>query len=94
MKTMTMAGLVAVGLAAAGSAYASPELAKKSGCMMCHATAEQKVGPAFKDIAARNKGKADAEATLVAKIKGGKEHPAVKANDDEVKKLVKWVLAM
>jgi len=94
MKTMIIAGLVAVGLTAAGAVNASPELAKKSGCTMCHAAAEQKVGPAYKDIAAKNKGKADAAATLVAKLKEGKEHPAVKANDDETKKLVKWILAM
>ncbi len=94
MKTMIIAGLVAAGLVAAGAANASPELAKKSGCTICHATAEQKVGPAYKDIAAKNKGKADAETTLVAKLKAGKEHPAAKANDDETKKLVKWILAM
>lgn len=94
MKTMIIAGLVAVGLTAAGAANASPELAKKSGCTMCHAAAEQKVGPAYKDVATKNKGKTDAEATLVAKLKGGKEHPAVKANDDDVKKLVKWILTM
>ena len=78
----------------AGVANASEELAKKAGCTVCHAAAEKKVGPAFKDVAVRNKGKAGAEATLVAKIKGGKAHPPVKASDDDVKKIVKWVLAM
>jgi hypothetical protein len=37
---------------------------------------------------------ADAEATLVAKLKAGKEHPAVKTSDDDNKGLVKWILGM
>jgi len=94
MKSMILVGLAVAGFSVAGLANASEDLAKKAGCTVCHATAEKKVGPAFKDVAARNKGKAGAEATLVAKIKGGKGHPPVKASDDDVKKIVKWVLAM
>jgi len=94
MKPIILAGVVVAGFSVAGWASASEELAKKAGCTVCHATAEKKVGPAFKDVAARNKGKAGAEATLVAKVKGGKQHPPVKASDDDLKKIVKWVLAM
>jgi cytochrome c len=94
MKSTILAGLAVAGFLAAGLANASEDLAKKAGCTLCHATDQKKVGPAFKDIAARNKGKAGAEAILVAKVKGGKPHPPVKASDDEVKKIVKWVLAM
>ena len=94
MKSMILVGLAVAGFSVAGLANASEDLAKKAGCTVCHATAEKKVGPAFKDVAARNKGKAGAEATLVAKIKGGKGHPPVKASDNDVKKIVKWVLAM
>ena len=36
--------------------------------------ATKKMGPSFKDIAAKYKGKADAEATLVANLKAGKGH--------------------
>lgn len=94
MKSIILAALTVSGFFVAGLANASEELAKKAGCTVCHATAEKKVGPAFKDIAARNKGKAGAEGSLVAKVKGGKQHPPVKASDDDVKKIVKWVLAM
>jgi cytochrome c551/c552 len=45
-------------------------------------------------VAAKYKGNADAEATLVAKITAGKTHPTVKASADDVKSLVKWVLSM
>jgi len=95
MKSMIVAGLVAAGFSLAGLANASEELAKKNGCTTaCHATDQKKVGPAFKDVAARNKGKADAQAALVAKLKGGKGHPPVKASEEDLKKIVTWILAM
>jgi cytochrome c len=86
--------LAAVGLSAAGVAQANADLAQKSGCMTCHAVDTKKMGPAFKDIAKKYKGQASAEADLVAKLKAGKGHPAVKASEDDTKALVKWVLAM
>ena len=52
------------------------------------------MGPAFKEIAAKYKGKADAAATLEAKLASAKGHPAVKTSADDVKSLVKWILAM
>jgi len=52
------------------------------------------MAPSFKDIAAKYKGKADAQATLVANIKGAKGHPAVKASEADTAAVVKWVLAM
>jgi cytochrome c len=61
--------------------------------MNWHDIATKKVGPSFKDIAAKFKGKGDAEATLFAKLKEGKGHPATKASDDDLKGIVKWVLA-
>ena len=94
MKLIAMAMVVSIGLAAAGAASAQEALAKSSGCLNCHAVDTKKMGPAFKDVAAKYKGKADAEATLVAKISGGKGHPAVKASADDVKSLVKWVLSL
>jgi cytochrome c len=94
MRAMIAAGFVFAGLVLAGSASASSELAKQSGCLNCHAVDIKKVGPAFKDVAAKNKGKAGADVALVAKITGGKDHPKVKASEADVKALVKWVLAL
>jgi len=94
MKSTIFAGLVAVGLATAGLANASEALAQKAGCTKCHAFADKKMGPSFKDISAKYKGKAGSDAALVAKLKGGKEHPATKASDDDLNKIVKWSLAM
>jgi cytochrome c len=93
MKSLMFAVIAAVGLGATGMAQASAELAQKSGCMNCHALDTKKMGPAFKDVAKKHKGNATAEADLVAKLKSGKGHPAVKASEDDTKALVKWVLA-
>lgn len=89
---LTMIVAASFALAAAGAANAQEALAKSSGCLNCHAVDAKKIGPSFKEVAAKYKGKPDAEATLVAKITGGKDHPAVKASLDDVKGLVKWVL--
>jgi cytochrome c len=67
-------------------------LAKDKGCLGCHAIDKKKMGPAFKDVAAKYKGKADAESMLATKIASAKGHPPVKVTQDEAKTLVKWVL--
>ena len=97
MKSIVMVALATVALASAGAANAADDqsaLAKSSGCLNCHSVDAKKMGPSFKDVAAKYKGKADAEGTLAAKISGAKGHPEVKASPDDVKALVKWILAM
>jgi cytochrome c len=94
MKALIFATLVACGLALSGQAAAQADLAKSAGCMNCHDAATKKVGPSFKDIAAKYKGKADAPAMLAAKVSGGKDHPQVKASPEDVTKLVNWILGM
>jgi len=95
MKSIALNLIIAASFAltAAGAANAQEALAKSSGCLNCHAVDTKKVGPSFKEVAAKYKGKADAEKVLVDKISGGKDHPAVKASPAEITGLVKWVLA-
>ena len=94
MNLITIAMATAVGLAGAGIAQAQDgaALAQKSGCMTCHAVDTKKVGPAFKDVAAKFKGKSDAD--VVAAIKASKPHAASKASDDDLKALGKWILSL
>lgn len=77
-----------------GAASADEALAKKDGCLACHGIDKKKMGSAFKDIAAKYEGKADAQAKIVASLKAGKDHPAVKANDEDLDKLVTWILSL
>lgn len=94
MKSMIVASMLAAGLAAAGLATASEDLAQKAGCTKCHAVADKKMGPPFKDISAKYKGKAGSDAAIVAKLKAGKEHPATKAGNDDLGKITKWILSL
>ncbi len=93
MKVFAMSIAAAIALAAAGAVGAQEDLAKSSGCLNCHAVDTKKVGPSFKDVAAKYKGKADAEAMLTAKISEAKGHPKTKAAEGDIPKLVKWVLS-
>jgi cytochrome c len=85
----------------AQNAAAAKALAAKSACMACHAVDKKLVGPAFKDVAAKHKGQADALDKVAARIKTGGSglygpvpmppQPALK--DDELKLLAGWVLS-
>ncbi len=92
MKAFVMVAVAAAGMACAGVASAQEALAKSSGCLNCHAVDTKKVGPAFKDVAAKFKGKSDAD--VVAALKAAKPHAAVKASDDDLKSLAKWILSL
>jgi cytochrome c len=94
MKTAMIASAIVIGVFAAGSAGASEALAKSSGCLGCHAVDTKKVGPSFKEIAAKYKGKDTTESMLTDKIGAAKAHPKTKASPEELKTLVKWVLSM
>ena len=96
MKTMLTVAAAAFAFAAAGAANAqakAEDLMKANGCMNCHDISSKKVGPSFKDVAAKFKGKADADKMLVAQLKEGKGHPAVKASEGDIATMVKFVLA-
>jgi cytochrome c len=93
MKSITMGLVLAVGMAAAGTATAGEEaLAEKSGCLMCHAVETKKIGPSFKHAANEFKGLSETDA--LARWKKQKPHAIVKASDDEVKTVLKWVMTL
>ena len=83
-------------------ALADEALAKSKNCMACHALDKKLVGPAYKDIAAKYAGNAQAVNMLAGKIqKGGSgvwgaipmpANPQV--NDADAKKLATWVLGL
>lgn len=82
-------------------------LAKKSGCLACHKIDNKLVGPAWKDIAARYKGDAEAKNRLIEKVsKGGKGNwtevtggapmppYSPRVSDEDIEKLVAFVLSL
>jgi cytochrome c len=95
--TVSVAALATPAMAAADGA----PLAQKGGCVACHSIDKKMLGPSYKDIAAKYKGK-DAEAMLIKKVKeggsgvwGAVPMPANgnKLSDPEYKTVVSWILA-
>jgi cytochrome c len=101
---MKKSGLIIAALGAtlmAAPAMASLELATKNNCTACHAVDKKVVGPSYKEVAAKYKGNAKAEAMLIEKVKKGgvgtwgqvPMPPNANVKDADVQTLVKWVLS-
>jgi cytochrome c len=83
-------------------AHASQELIKKARCVACHAVDAKRVGPAYRDVAQKYRGQADAAARLFEKIRHGgtgawgqipmPPNGADKISDADLKTVVQWIL--
>ena len=82
--------------ASAADAEAAQALARQNNCYKCHAVDTKKVGPAWKDVAAKLKGDKDAQAKLIKHLTTGPDgHPVIKAKSpEETKNLVDWILSL
>jgi len=82
---------------------AAVQLLEDSKCIKCHSVDKKKDGPAYKDVAAKYKGKPEALAKLTkhvsepskVKIDGVEEkHGSVNTRDAaKIKNLVEWILS-
>ena len=99
------AALVFSPLASAADAAAAQALAKKEGCLKCHAVDKKKDASSLKDIAKKFAGKPDAEAKVLAQITTGQkvkledgteeEHKMLKTKDKaEIDNLIGWILSL
>ena len=100
-------GVVLLGAAQAAYAVddaAAEATARQNNCFKCHAVTKKKDGPAYAEVAAKYKGKADAEARLTTHLTTGEkakfpdgheeEHKIVKVKDPaELKNLIGWILS-
>jgi cytochrome c len=102
---LALAGMVGSSTASAVDGAAAEMLAKQSGCLKCHAVDKKKKAPAYRDVAAKYKGKPEAVAKLTHHITSGEkvkfedgheeEHKIVKSDDPkEIKNLVDWILSL
>ena len=101
MKPIVAATIV-IAFMAAGPAFASPDLAQRKNCISCHSIGQKVIGPAYRDVAAKYAGQADAVARLSQKvIQGGSgvwgvvpmpANPQV--SEAEAKQLVQWILSL
>ncbi len=89
---------------AAVDADAAAALFKKNDCSKCHSVDKAKKGPALKKIAAKYKGKADGQASIIKNITTGpkvklddgseEEHKIIDTKDQAaLKNIADWVLA-
>jgi cytochrome c len=88
-------------------ADAALALARQNNCLKCHAIDKDKDGPSYKKVAAKYKGKPNAETRLIEHITSGEkakfpdgheeEHKIVKTSPPkdmaQIKNLVQWILA-
>jgi cytochrome c551/c552 len=58
MKSIIVSLITAAGLMVAGSVFATdmPDIAKKNGCVACHAIDKKVVGPSWMDVSKKYKG--------------------------------------
>ncbi len=89
--------------AVAADDAAAEALGRKSGCFKCHDVTKKKDAPPYKEIAAKYKGKADAQKKLMThlttspkvKVDGEEEpHDQLKTkNPDEISNVIEWILS-
>jgi cytochrome c len=95
MKTIIVVAALTSAMAAGEiHAQSGAEVLKAKGCLNCHDMQTRKMGPAYKDVAAKYKDKKGAEDELVAKLKAGTAHPKIPASDAELKAAVQYVLSI
>lgn len=112
LHTLVLASLCSTGLflsaqaqAQAFDADAAQALAKKEGCLKCHALDKKKEAKSLTDISKSLKGKPNAEAKLLhhltsaemVKFEDGKEeeHKVLKTKDKAaIKNLTDWILSL
>lgn len=99
------AGVVLASGAQAADEEAARAMARQSGCFKCHSVSKKMDGPAYKEVAAKYRGKPDAQVRLTEHITTGKkvkledgteeEHKIVKSKDPaQIKNLVDWILSL
>lgn len=96
--------LAATALSMATSVKASEAIVKQARCVACHTVDAKRVGPAYKDVAAKYRGDPAAPANLFNKVRAGGSgnwgqvpmlpHPADKISDEDLKAAIAWVLAL
>jgi cytochrome c len=103
---LLIAAVIATGstfIAYAADDAAAEALVKNSKCLTCHSVDKKKDGPSYKEVAAKYKGKPDAEQKLYThltthpkvKVDGKEEtHDSLKTTDDKaIKNVIAWILS-
>lgn len=102
ISILAMLGVIGFAAPVAQAADDASPLVQKGGCLACHTVDKKVLGPSYKDVAAKYKGQADAEALLIKRVKDGSSGiwgpipmppNGTKLSDAEYKTVVTWILA-
>jgi cytochrome c len=104
-SALILCGAFGPATAQAANADTARVLARQSGCFECHSVDKVKDAPAWRDVAAKYQGSAEAVAKLTHHITSGEQvkfpdghvedHKIVKSKDAaEIKNLVDWILSL
>jgi cytochrome c len=104
LKLVALAALTSALTVVSAPVFADQALATAKNCMACHAVDKKMVGPAYKEVAAKYAGDADAVKKLAVSIQKGSTPgkgnwgpvpmPAnTQVNEAEAAKLAAWVMA-
>jgi cytochrome c len=86
------AGAAALCVQSVAYAAAGEDEAKEHGCVKCHEMDKKKVGPSWKDVSAKYKGKKADEVMTSVKGKPVHKQTLTKTADSSLKTIVDWVL--
>ncbi len=94
------AALLCLGLAVTQAVHANPALARKQGCLGCHAVASKLVGPSYVEVAAKYGHDKAAIAELAKSIRTGGSGkwgdmampPQAQLSDADARRLAAWIL--
>jgi cytochrome c len=104
LKLIALAAFTSALTVVSAPVFADQALATAKNCMACHAVDKKMVGPAYKDVAAKYAGDAEAVKKLAVSIQKGSTPgkgnwgpvpmPAnTQVNEAEAAKLAAWVMA-
>jgi cytochrome c len=107
MKKLFTTALFAVAtfaIAASAQAADGEAIVKKARCVACHTVDAKRVGPSYKEVAAKYKGDAKAPAALFEKVRHGGSgnwgnvpmipHGEDKISNDDLNVAIKWILSL
>jgi cytochrome c len=103
MKPTSLLGAAAICCVSLASHAAEPsQIALKAGCTVCHTVNKKIIGPTFREIAAKYKGKPNAVAALSQQVRKGSvgvwgtvpmvPSDATKISDADLASLITWIL--
>jgi cytochrome c len=105
-KLIAMAAALGINASASAAldSKAATDMLTKAGCNACHQQDKKVLGPAYKDVSAKYKGNAKAPDLLMQKVRAGGSgvygpipmppNPKEKISDDDLKKLIGWILSL